>query len=170
MTSYTCNKNDSNGYCVETLSAEETIALGKTIGRHLDCPMTLLLYGDLGSGKTAFAQGLARGLAVPESIAVTSPTYTLINEYPGRQPFFHVDLYRLPHPVDSEEIGLYELFDDAGIVAIEWSERLHPDDRPASRLDLFFETVEHSRRRIRIIACGLAPLDLIKVIGSATVK
>lgn len=162
--------NKSTGTCTvvtETDSARHTIALGQAIGRRLASPTTLLLFGDLGSGKTAFSQGLARGLDVPESIAVTSPTYTLINEYPGRLPFFHVDLYRLPQPVDPDEIGLYELFADAGIVAVEWAERLHPDDRPATRLDLFFEAVDHSHRRIRIIACGLAPLDLLNDIGSA---
>ena len=152
---------------LETGSVQQTIALGQTIGRRLESPMTILLFGDLGSGKTAFAQGLARGLDVPESIAVTSPTYTLINEYPGRLPFYHVDLYRLSQPIDPEEIGLSELFADSGIVAIEWAERLDPMDRPALHIDLFFEAIDDTHRKIRIIACGLAPTDLLKDIGSA---
>jgi tRNA threonylcarbamoyladenosine biosynthesis protein TsaE len=150
---------------VETASAEETMALGRAIGRRLNRHLTLLLYGDLGSGKTAFAQGLAAGLDVPASIPVTSPTYTLINEYPGRQSFHHADLYRLPEPMDPEEIGLNDLFDGTGIVAIEWAQRLHPTDRPAFRLDLFFEVIGDTRRFIRIIAYGLDQADLLKDIG-----
>jgi tRNA threonylcarbamoyladenosine biosynthesis protein TsaE len=110
----------------ETHAHNQTVDLGRALGRHLNHGITLFLIGDLGSGKTAFAQGLARGLDVPLSYAVTSPTYTLVNEYPGRLPFFHVDLYRLPAPVDPDEIGLRELFAEDGVVAVEWARRLHP--------------------------------------------
>jgi tRNA threonylcarbamoyladenosine biosynthesis protein TsaE len=154
-----------NGPVVKTTSAAATITLGRTIGQRLDHPLALLLYGDLGSGKTAFAQGLAAGLDVLPSIPITSPTYTLINEYPGRLPFYHVDLYRLPEPVDPIEIGLHDLLDDTGIVAIEWAERLHPADRPPCRLDLFFKVIDDTCRSICIIAYGLDPADLLKDIG-----
>ena len=157
--------DNANGVVAKTPSAKATIALGRTLGRRLDQPLTLLLYGDLGSGKTAFAQGLAAGLDVPASIPITSPTYTLINEYPGRLPFYHVDLYRLPEPVDPDDIGLHDLFDDAGIVAIEWAQRLHPADRPSRRLDLFFEVMNDTCRSIRLIAYGLDSSDLLKDIG-----
>jgi tRNA threonylcarbamoyladenosine biosynthesis protein TsaE len=159
------NQSQANGLVVNTRSANATISLGRTIGRRLDRPLTLLLYGDLGSGKTAFAQGLASGLDVPPSIPVTSPTYTLINEYPGRLPFFHVDLYRLPEPADPIDIGLDDLLDNTGIVAIEWAQRLHPSDRPPCRLDLIFKVVDDTCRSIQIIACGLDPADLLKDIG-----
>ena len=96
-------------------AADRTKALGRAIGRRLNNRMTLLLFGKLGSGKTAFAQGLADGLEVPPSFTVTSPTYTLINEYPGRLPFYHVDLYRLPQPVDPDELGLLDLFAEHGV-------------------------------------------------------
>lgn len=155
---------------VVTASVEATIDLGRTIGLRLNHPLALLLYGDLGSGKTAFAQGLAAGLAVPANIPVTSPTYTLINEYPGRQPFFHVDLYRLPEPVDPDDIGLYDLLDDTCIIAIEWAERLHPADRPPCRLDLFFDVIDDTRRSIRIIAYGLDPTDLLNEVGISSPK
>ncbi|WP_054696348.1 tRNA (adenosine(37)-N6)-threonylcarbamoyltransferase complex ATPase subunit type 1 TsaE [Desulfosarcina cetonica] len=121
----------ANDHTIETASAEQTIAFGERLGRRIDGPLVLFLYGDLGSGKTAFAQGLARGLGVPATCHVTSPTYTLVNEYPGRLPFFHVDLYRLHEPVDPEEIGLREIFDEAGVVAVEWPGRLHPEDHPS---------------------------------------
>ena len=119
--------NDATGVVIKTSSAEATFALGGTIGQRLEQPLALLLYGDLGSGKTAFAQGLAAGLDVPSSVPITSPTYTLINEYPGRLRFYHVDLYRLPEPIDPDDIGLHELLDDAGVIAIEWA------PAPASR-------------------------------------
>ena len=126
-------QTDGNVCEVKTRTHDETVALGHTLGRRMNHGLVILLFGDLGSGKTAFAQGLARGLEVPESFAVTSPTYTLVNEYPGRLPFYHVDLYRLPEPADPDEIGLLDLFDEDGIVAVEWAQRLHPADRPTRR-------------------------------------
>jgi tRNA threonylcarbamoyladenosine biosynthesis protein TsaE len=146
---------------LNTRAHDQTVALGQTIGRRLNHGLVLLLFGDLGSGKTAFAQGLARGLDVPASFAVTSPTYTLVNEYPGRLPFYHVDLYRLPAPVDPDEIGLMDIFEEDGIVAVEWAGRLHPADYPPSRLDLFFRVTGDTTRSIRIIAYGLDPSDLL---------
>ncbi len=144
-----------------THAHDQTVALGHAMGRRMNHGLVLLLFGDLGSGKTAFAQGLARGLDVPSSFTVTSPTYTLVNEYPGRLPFSHVDLYRLPTPVDPDEIGLLDLFSEAGIVAVEWAQRLHPADRPACRMDLFFTVTGDTARSIRIIAYGLDPSDLL---------
>jgi tRNA threonylcarbamoyladenosine biosynthesis protein TsaE len=144
-----------------TYAHKQTVALGRRLGRRLNYSLVLLLFGELGSGKTAFAQGLARGLGVPAAVAVTSPTYTLINEYPGRLPFYHVDLYRLPAPVDPDEFGLVDIFEADGIVAVEWSQRLHPADRPPCRLDLFFKVSGDTARSIRIIAYGLGPSDLL---------
>jgi len=145
-----------------TRSADQTMALGRALGRSLKKPITLLLFGDLGSGKTAFVQGLAVGLGVPDTVAVTSPTYTLINEYPGRLPLFHVDLYRLPSPADPDEIGLLEMFEENGIVAVEWAQRLHAGDRPLPRLELFFTVAGDNTRSIRTIAYGLDLSDLLK--------
>ena len=147
---------------LETHAHDQTVALGQAMGRRMNHGLVLLLFGDLGSGKTAFAQGLSRGLDVPSSFTVTSPTYTLVNEYPGRLPFSHVDLYRLQTPVDPDEIGLLDLFNEAGIVAVEWAQRLHPADRPACRMDLFFTVTGDTTRSIRIIAYGLDPSDLLK--------
>lgn len=155
------NKHDGKGRGFETHAHDQTVALGRSLGRRLNHGLVLLLFGDLGSGKTAFAQGLARGLGVPAAYTVTSPTYTLINEYPGRLPFYHVDLYRLPAPVDADEIGLADLFDEDGIVAVEWSQRLHPAEYPPLRLDLFFSVTGDTTRLIRIIAYGLDPSNLL---------
>jgi tRNA threonylcarbamoyladenosine biosynthesis protein TsaE len=145
-----------------TRSADQTMALGRALGCALKNHLALLLFGGLGSGKTAFVQGLAVGLGVPDTVAVTSPTYTLVNEYPGRLSLFHVDLYRLPSPADPDEIGLLEMFEENGIVAVEWAERLHAGDRPLPRLELIFTAIGDSTRLIRIIAYGLDLLDLLK--------
>lgn len=156
------NRHKTVGPECLTRSADQTMAFGRALGRSLGKPLALLLFGDLGSGKTAFVQGLAVGLGVPDTAAVTSPTYTLVNEYPGRLPLFHVDLYRLPSPADPDEIGLLEMFEENGIVAVEWAQRLHAGDRPVPRLDLFFTVTGDTTRSIRTIAYGLDLSDLLK--------
>lgn len=102
-------------------SVAETEALGAQTAQHLS-PGTVLAYrGDLGLGKTAFTRGLARGLGV--TARVTSPTFTLVNEYAGRLPLFHFDLYRLGGADDLFDIGWEDYLDRGGICAVEWSER-----------------------------------------------
>jgi tRNA threonylcarbamoyladenosine biosynthesis protein TsaE len=114
-------------FSISSRSDEETRLIGKIIGEMAEAGIIIALKGDLGSGKTALVQGLARGLNVPEKIYVTSPSYTLVQEYPGRLPLFHIDLYRLSE-MDFEDIGLYDILDTkSAVVAIEWAERLSPD-------------------------------------------
>lgn len=120
----------------------------------------LALHGDLGSGKTVWVQGLAAGLDVPDACYVTSPTYTLINEYPGRLPLFHVDLYRLNEALDMEEIGLYDILRENNITAIEWAERL-ADDLPRDYLALDFTIISDTVRKISIMAHGAAAANLL---------
>lgn len=121
-----------------TGSAAETLALGIRCGALLQAPVVLALIGDLGSGKTVFVQGLARGLGLPENWAVTSPTFTFINAYPGRLPLFHVDLYRLDDAAAGiEELGLAEILDGNGVVAIEWAEKL-PRGEACERMEIRF--------------------------------
>ena len=106
-------------------SVKETQKIAKWIGKSLLHGITILLFGDLGSGKTAFVQGLAKGLDVPDKWYVTSPTYTLVNEYPGKMPIFHVDLYRLNGPDELEDIGFDDMVSDpTHVLAIEWADRL----------------------------------------------
>ena len=92
---------------------------------------------------------------------MTSPTYTLINEYPGRLPLFHVDLYRLNEALDMEEIGLYDIFRENNIIAIEWAERL-ADDLPRDYLALDFTIISDISRKISILAHGAAPGRLLE--------
>jgi tRNA threonylcarbamoyladenosine biosynthesis protein TsaE len=114
---------------VETLlthSEVETAAAGRELGPRLSAGSIVLLFGELGAGKTAFVRGLAEGLgARPED--VSSPTFTIMQEYRGgRLPLFHVDLYRLEDPREVEELGLDEIA-AGGVLAIEWAEKLpHP--------------------------------------------
>jgi len=134
-----------------TTCLRETNALGQRIGASLTPGTVIALTGDLGSGKTAFVQGLARGLDIPEGYYITSPTYTLINEYPGRHPFFHIDLYRLDDPDSFEDIGLYDILHGRGIVAVEWAERI-PEDTLAEHITIHFEVLDDESRKIRITA------------------
>lgn len=144
-----------------THSLEETQALGRKLGARLGAGTVLALTGQLGSGKTAFVQGLARGLDVPDNYYITSPSYTIVNEYPGRFTLFHVDLYRLDHLLDVEDIGLHEMLTAEGVVAIEWAERLH-GGHLTEHLAVDFEWFNEESRKISITAYGLDGVNLLK--------
>jgi tRNA threonylcarbamoyladenosine biosynthesis protein TsaE len=120
----------------------------------------ITLTGDLGSGKTCFVQGLARGLQVPQNAYVTSPSYTLIHTYRGRSLLHHVDLYRLSGG-DIEGIGLLDLLEDSAVIAIEWPERLG-EDLPEDHLAVDIHLIGETSRRIQITAYGLGPAILLK--------
>lgn len=106
-----------------THSPEETEALGEALGRRLRGGEIVAYYGDLGAGKTAFTRGLARGLGI--SSRVTSPTYTIVNEYlGGRLPLFHFDMYRLSSADDLFDIGWEDYLLRGGVCAVEWSENV----------------------------------------------
>jgi len=139
----------------------ETQKLGEIIGTAVTGGTVLALTGDLGSGKTAFVQGLARGLEVPDDYYITSPSYTLINEYPGRVPLFHVDLYRISNPMDMEDLGLYEILHNSGIVAIEWADRIERKLLPVS-ITIRFEITDDDTRKICITAYDLKNATLLK--------
>ncbi len=130
-----------------TQTEDETSAAGERLAGSLRAGDVVLLYGDLGAGKTAFVRGLARGLGAPAD-DVTSPTFTLIQEYSGRVMLYHVDLYRL-EPKEVEDLGLEELVLGDGVVAIEWAERWtgRPDDVCEVRL----EHAGEDQRRISIV-------------------
>lgn len=113
----------------ETRSAEESIRLGQKIGQCLKPADNVLLFGDLGAGKTTFTLGLARGLGLPDSEYVRSPTFTLINEYQGRHPIYHLDLYRIESDGELDQLGLEEIFSATGVCIVEWAEKMvQPND------------------------------------------
>ena len=130
-----------------TNSPEETEALGQKLGAVLK-PGALIAYrGDLGAGKTAFTRGLARGLGCTEQ--VTSPTYTIVNEYlGGRLPLFHFDMYRLSSSDDLWDIGWEDYLDRNGICAVEWSENVA--DAMEHPLNITIEKLGEDTRRITL--------------------
>jgi tRNA threonylcarbamoyladenosine biosynthesis protein TsaE len=107
-----------------TRSPEETRAAAAKLAASLKPGDVLALHGELGAGKTCFIQGLAAALGAERT--VNSPTYTLINEYPGRIKLNHIDFYRIRHAQDALTMGLDEYFDSDAITAIEWAERIAP--------------------------------------------
>jgi tRNA threonylcarbamoyladenosine biosynthesis protein TsaE len=137
-----------------TRSEAETMAVARELGARLGPGAIVLLYGELGAGKTAFVRGLAEGLgASPDE--VSSPTFTLIQEYAGRLPVYHVDLYRLER-AEVDDLGLGELEAGAGVVAIEWADRL---PRPVEGAVTVRIEGEGETRTITIADCRLATAD-----------
>ena len=130
-----------------TNSPEETEKVGAALGKILT-PGTVLAYrGDLGAGKTAFTRGLARGLGYGEP--VTSPTYTIVNEYlGGRLPLFHFDMYRLRSSDDLWDIGWDDYLERGGVCAVEWSENV--DDAMEDAIYITIEKLGEEARRITI--------------------
>ena len=130
-----------------THSPQETEALGAALAKRLH-PGTVVAYrGDLGAGKTAFTRGLARGLGCKE--LVTSPTYTIVNEYlGGRLPLFHFDMYRLGCSDDLFDIGWEDYLDRGGICAVEWSENV--EDAMEGAVSVNIEKLGEDDRKITI--------------------
>ena len=130
-----------------TNSPEETEKVGAALGNVLK-PGTVLAYrGDLGAGKTAFTRGLARGLGYTEP--VTSPTYTIVNEYlGGRLPLFHFDMYRLASSDDLWDIGWEDYLERGGVCAVEWSENV--DDAMENAIWVTIHKTGETSRRIEI--------------------
>ena len=101
----------------------ETVACARELADALAPGDWVLLYGDLGAGKTVFVRGLAEGLGI-DPREVSSPTFTLVQEYRGRVPLYHADLYRVSGAVEASDLGLEEFAESGGVVAVEWAERL----------------------------------------------
>jgi len=137
---------------VQTSTEAETEREGEALGRRLTAGDVVLLFGDLGAGKTAFVRGMARGIgATPDE--VSSPTFTIVQEYAGRSAtLYHVDLYRLD-PAEVDDLGLDDLVSGDGIVAIEWAERWRgrPDDVVEVRLEHLSEDARSIQ--VRPAAC-----------------
>lgn len=105
-----------------TKSEQETEALGASLAKQLSPGSVIAFYGDLGAGKTAFVRGLAKGLGL--SSRVSSPTFTIVNEYQGQIPLFHFDMYRLSSADELFDIGWEDYLSRGGICAVEWSENV----------------------------------------------
>ncbi|MBI4444379.1 MAG: tRNA (adenosine(37)-N6)-threonylcarbamoyltransferase complex ATPase subunit type 1 TsaE [Acidobacteria bacterium] len=131
-------------------SEEETLRLGRELGRTIKPPLAVLLYGELGAGKTVLARGIAEGLEVFDPALVRSPTFTLVNEYPSKSGvIYHIDLYRLETERDFSSIGLDELLGKDAVVMVEWPEKLKV--LPPIRTEIYLEKGQDpGSRTIRI--------------------
>jgi tRNA threonylcarbamoyladenosine biosynthesis protein TsaE len=153
---------DENTLDFISSSLEQTVRLGVRLGELMAAGDLICMSGELGAGKTALARGIGRGWGAGRR--VTSPTFTLVNEYPRFHDgliLYHVDCYRLETAGDIYTAGLDEILDDGGAVMIEWPERIEPM-LPESRLWVAMRTVSETRRGLRITADGERPTALLK--------
>lgn len=136
----------------ESKNIEDTLKLGKQLGNLAETGQIILLSGELGSGKTIVVKGIAEALNINKK-SITSPTYTIINEYKGKLPLYHMDLYRLEFEEELIEIGFEEYLYREGIIAIEWPE-IALALLPADYLYIKLEIVNSQARNIKIKAQG----------------
>lgn len=130
---------------VETADAPATRALGERLGHVAQPGDVIAVVGDLGAGKTELAKGFGAGLGVAE--VISSPSFVLMAEHPGRIPFFHLDLYRVDGPDHAVAGGLLDEREGDGVTLVEWADRLG-DELPAGRLDVVIEILADDRRRV----------------------
>ncbi|NOR50280.1 MAG: tRNA (adenosine(37)-N6)-threonylcarbamoyltransferase complex ATPase subunit type 1 TsaE [Desulfuromonadales bacterium] len=129
---------------------EDTRALGQLLGGLAGAGLVVLLNGDLGAGKTCFAQGVASGLGVSPASPVTSPSYTLLNIHHGRLPLYHFDLYRLSQVDDLAELGYDEFAEGDGLTLVEWADRMTA--ALSASVSIFIEYLAEQQRRLRFDA------------------
>ena len=136
-------------YDVQVRDETETQALAERLSHHLQAGDVLAMEGDIGAGKTSFTKGLARGLGIKRN--VNSPTFTIIKEYAGKLPLYHMDVYRLEG--SDEDLGFDEYFYGDGITVIEWAGYIE-DQLPRDRLTIVFTVTGPSSRQLRFIPSG----------------
>ncbi len=144
-------------------SDKDTRKLGKEIGKLISSGICIFLSGNLGSGKTTFTKGLARGIGISEQYYITSPTYSIINEYPGNLNLYHIDLYRIEQIEELDYLGLDEIMEqENAVIAIEWPEIMDKDSSYNYDLKIIFSLHNNSSRKISIFASGRRGLNLLK--------
>ena len=134
-------------------SPDETRRLGALLGELLEGGDVVSVSGELGAGKTCLVQGIARGLGVDPSVPITSPTFTLVGEYPGRLALRHADFYSVESYARLDDAGFQDLFDESGVLVVEWPERF-PEALPQERLAIAIELVSECERRVRFGGVG----------------
>ena len=136
---------------LKTQGADKTLKLGQVLGRMLKEGTVIALMGDLGVGKTVLAKGIAKGLGIQDEGEVTSPSFVLVNEYFGRIPIYHIDLYRLEDPEETEGLGWEEFLCGPGVVVVEWAEKIS-SKLPDERMDIQIQWVGEEERKMTF--CG----------------
>jgi len=139
---------DRNNQVITTKTEVQTVATGKELARILHDSDVIAFSGPLGAGKTTFIKGIACGLGIGEN-DVKSPSYTLVNEYPGLKPLYHFDLYRMKNSSELYEIGWDDYLLRDGIIVVEWGEKAR-DALPQKRIEILMEIVSQSERKISI--------------------
>ena len=145
------NKPEKGSFELTSESPEQTIRLGRILGEMLFDGAFVALVGGLGAGKTVLAKGIALGLGVEDEGEVTSPSFVLVNEYRGRVPVYHVDLYRLESPAEVEGIGWDDFIAGPGVVLVEWADRAE-NHLPPERIEIHLEWAGEEKRRL--LFCG----------------
>ena len=140
---------DKMEYKIITNSEEETIELAQNFESEKFKNMVICLNGELGSGKTIFTKGFAQAMEITD--VITSPTFTIIKEYEGELPLYHMDVYRLDE--ESSDIGIEEYFDKGGVCIIEWADNIK-DILPKKRLEIKIKVVDENKRSLTINAYG----------------
>lgn len=144
---------------ITTFSPEQTHALGRRLSAILASGDVVCLYGDLGTGKTCLVQGMAEGLGAEDR--AVSPSFTLVNEYPGRLPLYHFDCYRLKSAAELDMIGFDEYLGMEGVAVIEWAERI-AERLPDERLDVRLERLSDKERKLSFEPRGTRWESLLK--------
>jgi tRNA threonylcarbamoyladenosine biosynthesis protein TsaE len=144
----------------ELATLEQTTAVGQQLGQAAFPNAVFGLLGPLGAGKTSLVQAVAKGLEVPDPLAVVSPTFVLVQEYHGRLPLYHIDVYRLTSSAQFLELGVQELMEAGGVTCIEWADRVLPW-LPRSRLLLTLSVDTGQIRRLHLQASGNAYEQLL---------
>jgi tRNA threonylcarbamoyladenosine biosynthesis protein TsaE len=135
-------------------SPDQTIRLGRILGELLSEGSFVALIGGLGAGKTVLTKGIAHGLGVGDDREVTSPSFVLVNEYRGRVPVYHVDLYRLENPSEVEGIGWDEFVSGPGVTLVEWADKAEKY-QPEERMEVHLQWAGEKKRRL--LFCGKGP-------------
>ena len=150
-----------DAWTVESRSPEETLEIGRRIGRAARPGDVAALAGELGSGKTVLAKGMAEGLGAAAAREVLSPTFVLCREYlGGRIPFYHLDAYRLRGAADLEAIGSAEILAQGGLAAVEWADRA-PEALPPDHLEVRLEVAGPASRRLTFLPRGPRSRELL---------
>jgi tRNA threonylcarbamoyladenosine biosynthesis protein TsaE len=145
---------------IQSKSASETVRLGRNIGSHLLPGDVIALVGELGAGKTQLIKGLAAGVGIRNPTYISSPSFTLINEYPGGVTFYHIDLFRLGKENEAEELGLEDYIQSKGITAIEWADKI-PSLLPKELLLIRIAYTGRNTRSLEILGKGKRYLNLL---------
>jgi len=158
----------SGAWVTASASAAETLDLGRRLGAAARPGDAVALVGELGSGKTHLAKGMAEGLGAARARDVTSPTFVLCHEFlHGRIPFYHLDAYRLRGAADLSAIGAEEMLEGDGLAALEWADRA-PDILPDDYLQVRLEVTGRRTRRLSLTSCGPRSARLLAAVRDET--